>query len=324
MSSGSSPHLATLAPAAISLEDSRAFCAKLTAAQARNFYYGMMLTPQPRRAAMYAIYAWMRAVDDLADAPSAECDDDLKRRHLEAFRRQTHRLVQEGHAAFTSAAQSPEPAAFAPMWPAVAHAFREHRIPLSYLDAMIQGQLLDQSQTRYASFNQLYEYCYKVASVVGLTCIEVWGYEGGDTTRKLAEERGIALQLTNILRDLVEDAQRDRVYLPADELARFHFDSESFKRYILTPDPAKDRDFDALMAMQIQRARDFYNRTASLESHLTKSCRPTCWAMMKIYESLLCKIERQPRVVLTRRVKLNKFQKLWIAARATLRRGLRG
>lgn len=323
MSSGSSPHLATLTSTTISLEDSRLFCAKLTAAQARNFYYGMMLTPQPRRSAMYAIYAWMRAVDDLADAPASEWSDEVKRRHLEAFRRQTHAIIQHEHSWLPSESAI-EPAAFAPMWPAVGQAFRDHKIPLLYLDQMIEGQLLDQIQTRYNSFDQLYDYCYQVASVVGLTCIEVWGYEGGDATRLLAEQRGIALQLTNILRDLVEDAQRDRIYLPAEELAQFQFDGDSFKQYLLAPSPAKDRDFDALMAMQIQRARAFYNRTASLESHLTRSCRPTCWAMMKIYESLLCRIERQPRIVLTKRVKLSKFQKLWIAARATLRRGLRG
>ena len=324
MSSGSSPHLATLTHPTIPLEDSKLFCAKLTAAQARNFYYGMMLTPQPRRAAMYAIYAWMRAVDDLADAPASEWDDDVKRRHLEAFRRQTHAIVQHDGGWDSSPDAAPEPVSFAPMWPAVAAAFCDHHIPIAYLDAMIQGQLLDQEQTRYDSFAQLYEYCYKVASVVGLTCIEVWGYEGGEATRKLAEERGIALQLTNILRDLVEDAQRDRVYLPAEELARFRFDSESFKRYLLKPTADRDGDFNALMAMQIARARSYYDRTAALESHLTKCCRPTCWAMMKIYEQLLCKMEKQPRVVLTRRVKLNKFQKLWIAARAMLRRGLRG
>lgn len=326
MSSGSTPHAAALTAPEVSLASSQEFCARLTAAQARNFYYGMMLTPQPRRSAMYAIYAWMRAVDDLADAPEAEVDHDTKRRQLEAFRRRTHEVVQDEQSSLRASA---EPSPFAAMWPAVGHAFRSHHIPLQYLDAMIQGQLLDQTQLRYPDFPTLYDYCYKVASVVGLTCIEVWQYEGDQATRKLAEERGIALQLTNILRDLVEDAQRDRIYLPGDELARFGFDAASFKDFVLDPASASStseqaRNFDALMAMQLKRARDYYDRTQSLESHLTRSCRPTCWAMMKIYEELLRKIEKRPRVVLEQRVKLSKWRKLWIAGCATLRRGLRG
>ena len=326
MSSGSTPHTAAMAAPEVSLASSQDFCARLTAAQARNFYYGMMLTPQPRRSAMYAIYAWMRAVDDLADAPENEVDHDTKRRQLETFRRMTHQVVQDERASLAAAA---EPSPFALMWPAVAHAFRSHQIPLHYLDSMIQGQLLDQTQLRYPDFAALYDYCYKVASVVGLTCIEVWQYEGGDATRKLAEHRGIALQLTNILRDLVEDARRDRIYLPADELARFGFDAASFKQFVLDPASASATGeqagkFDELMAMQLKRARDYYDQTQSLESHLTRSCRPTCWAMMKIYEQLLRKIERRPRVVLQQRVKLSKWRKLWIAGCATLRRGLRG
>ncbi len=326
MSSGSTPHVAALAAPEVSPASSQAFCARLTAAQARNFYYGMMLTPRPRRGAMYAIYAWMRAVDDLADAPESEADHDTKRRQLEAFRRRTHEVVQDEQAALRASA---EPSPFAAMWPAVAQAFRGHRIPPHYLDAMIEGQLLDQTRLRYPDFATLYDYCYKVASVVGLTCIEVWQYEGGQATRTLAQERGIALQLTNILRDLVEDARRDRIYLPLDELARFGFDAAGFKNFLLDPASAAStgqqaRNFDALMAMQMKRARDYYDRTRSLESHLTRSCRPTCWAMMKIYEQLLRKMEKRPRVVLGRRVKLSKWRKLWIAGCATLRRGLRG
>ncbi len=330
MSSSSPSHAATLAAPEISLAESQAFCARLTAGKARNFYYGMMLTPQPRRSAMYAIYTWMRAVDDLADAPLSEVDAETKRRQLETFRRQTHAAVQSKDTWYAF----PEPSPFTAMWPAVAQAFREHRVPLDYLDAMIDGQLLDQTRTRYETFDQLYDYCYKVASVVGLTCIQVWGYEGSAATRKLAEERGIALQLTNILRDLVEDAQRDRVYLPLEDLARFGFDAQSFRQFLLaasSPDGpmptgfAHERArFDDLMSFELQRARGYYQRTATLESFITRSCRPTCWAMMKIYEALLSKMERNPSVVLTNRVGLSKWQKLWIACRATFRRGLRG
>lgn len=318
-------HAPRLAGAGDALAASRSFCARLTAAQARNFYYGMMLTPGDKRAAMYAIYAWMRAVDDIADADTTGHDDgELKRRALEWFRGRTHAVVQGG----VGPGSSEDASEFDAMWPAVEESFRRHALPLRYLDAMIDGQLLDQTQRRYPDFPSLYDYCYKVASVVGLTCIEVWGYEGGEATRGLAEERGVALQLTNILRDLVEDARRDRVYLPADDLARFGFDADSFKRFLLDPRETAGGDamsrFDALMTFEARRARDYYDRTAMLETHITRTCRPTCWAMMKIYERLLSKIERRPRMVLTRRVKLNKLQKLLIAGRAALRRWLRG
>jgi phytoene synthase len=327
MSSGSPVNASALASHEAALAASRAFCARVTARQARNFYYGMMLTPRHKRAAMYAIYTWMRAVDDLADDDG---DNAAKRRRLEAFRGQTHAALRGGD---PSAGGSDAGDRYAPMWPAVADALQEHRVPGPYLDAMIDGQLKDLTVTGYADFAELYDYCYQVASVVGLTCITVWGYEGGESARRLAEERGVALQLTNILRDLVEDARRNRVYLPADELAQFGFDAASFKGYLLASapgsgsagaSPSRRGDFDGLMRFQLERARGYYDRTAALESFVTRSCRPTCWAMMKIYEALLRRIERHPRVVLTRRVRLSRVQKLAIAARATLRRGLPG
>ena len=273
----------------------------------------MMLTPEPRRSAMYAIYAWMRAVDDLADG---EGDLESKRRALESFRRRTHAAMQNETAAFD---EGDDPTSL--MWPAVGQTLRKYEIPSRYLDAMIDGQLLDQTQTRYATFTELYDYCFKVASVVGLVCMQVWGFEGGEATQKLAEERGIALQLTNILRDLVEDAKRDRVYLPAEELAQFGFDAESFKAFVLDPKPSPQ--FDALMQMQITRAAGYYESSSKLESFITPSCRPTCWAMMKIYHSLLVKIRKQPRRVLTQRVALGRISKMWIALRATWRKSLR-
>ena len=294
-------------------------CRDLTRARAKNFYYGMMLTPQPKRSAMYAVYAWMRAVDDLGD-PAGGGEAESVRRRLESFRRRTQAALA-GEAPWPGGQGDAD--AFAPMWPAVAATFRDYAVPRAYLDAMIDGQIMDQRKTRYASFDELYEYCYNVASTVGLVCITVWGYDGGEATRKLAQERGIALQLTNILRDVVEDAQRDRVYLPADELARFGFDDESFKAHVLRCEAASGGDFDGLIRMQLCRAREYYNRSASLERFVTGSCRPTCWAMMRIYEGLLSKMESNPRRVLTERVRMGRLSKLAIALRATWRRGLR-
>ncbi len=340
MSSTTHTSTAELTPTASrddSLAQSQQFCADLTRAQAKNFYYGMMLTPQPKRGAMYAIYAWMRAVDDIADEPGA-LDD--KTRDLEAFRRQTHAVLREDSADYAPLFDGP----YGAMWPAVGQTFRRYSIPQRYLDAMIDGQLLDQTKTRYATFDELYDYCFKVASVVGLICLEVWGYTGGEATRKLAEQRGIALQLTNIIRDLVEDARRDRIYFPQDELVKAGLDDQRFKAMLESPlapgsaggTPVKPRiagganippvepGADGLpLGPLIARARGYYDSSATLESFITPDCRPTCWAMMKIYEGLLRKIERKPLRVLTERVRLSKLEKMFIALRATWRRWLR-
>ncbi len=295
------------------LAQSFEFCRAWTKAQAKNFYYGMMLTPEPKRSAMYAVYAWMRAVDDLADAKG---DADHKRDRLESFRQRTHEALDNTWSNSPGDAQ----ASFDAMWPAVSQTFRDYQIARCDLDAMIDGQLLDQTCSRYATFDQLYDYCYKVASVVGLVCISVWGYDGDDQTRLLAEQRGIALQLTNVLRDVVEDAYRDRVYLPAEDLQRHGFDVDSFANWLRDPGRETDGNFLALMEEQIARARSYYDASNALESHLPRNCRPTCWAMMRIYRRLLEKIAANPRRVLTQRVRLNKAQKLSIALSAMLRR----
>lgn len=280
------------------------YCHRVTRARARNFYYGLKLTPEPKRSALYAVYAWMRAADDLADEDG---DLDLKQRRLEAFGQLTTAAL-DPHAPLAD--DSPH----APMWPAVRKTLLQYHIPIEDLLAMIEGQLLDQQQARYATFEQLYDYCYKVAGVVGLVCVRVWGYQGGRATRDLAVRRGIAFQLTNILRDLVEDARRGRVYLPADELDQFGYTLASLRA------GKADDAFDRLMAFQIERARGYYRQAAALEEQLDPACRPTSWAMMQIYRGLLEKIARNPRRVLAHRVRLSRLEKLTIALRATWRR----
>lgn len=315
MSSTVSNQAALLPPSDDGVAESFDYCRTLTKAQAKNFYYGMMLTPEPKRSAMYAVYAWMRAVDDLADEQG---DSDAKMERLEAFRSTTHCELAGGSTHGDTPRLNNED--FDKMWPAVGQTFRQYHVAAKDLDAMIDGQLLDQTCTRYETFDQLYDYCYKVASVVGLVCIAVWGYDGDEKARLLAEKRGIALQLTNVLRDPVEDAHRNRVYLPAEDLNQFGFDADSFASWLRDPGIETDGDFAGLMAMQIDRAKQYYSESASLESHLPRNCRPTCWAMMRIYRRLLDKIEANPNRVLTQRVRLSKTQKLSIAFAAMIRR----
>jgi len=284
-----------------SIEASKLHCHRVVRKRARNFYYGLRLTPEPKRSALYAVYAWMRRADDLVDEHGS---DEEKLERLAAFERQTR-------AALGGGAMPPEP-----FWPAVAEAVERHAIPLEYLEQMIEGQRIDLRKRRYATFDELYDYCYKVASTVGLACIEIWGYAGEAETRRLAEWRGIAFQLTNILRDVREDAERDRVYLPA----------EDFDVHALTPSMflfGPQTDAMAGIRRMVQRAGDYYERSAALAERVDPAGRPCLWAMTSIYRGIFAKIQRRPASVLEQsRVRLTSWRKGLIALRASLgRRG---
>ncbi len=283
-------------------------CRRVSRRRARNFYYGMKLTPEPKRSAMYAIYAFMRACDDLADDAALGNDAAARLQRIESFRAQMLDAMQ---------GRLPD----GPIWPAFRHVMARFPIDAAHLHAMLDGQACDLRKHRYADFAELRDYCFKVASVVGLVCVSVWSHDGHSDNLQMAEDRGVALQLTNILRDVVEDAQGDRVYLPADELARFGFDAESFKALVLSG--RADERFDRLMAFQIDRARGFYESSALLDNRIDRTCRPTIWAVTHIYRRLLEKIAADPRRVLAGRVRLSSFTKGMIAARAVMRRGSR-
>lgn len=280
------------------LQQSNAYCHEVTRTRARNFYYGMKLTPEPKRTAMYAVYAWMRLADDLADE-AGEADAKIQR--IEQFR------------ADTLAVLDGKPVGDDPVWPAIADTVKRYNIPLEYLHAMIDGQILDQHKTRYATFDELYDYCYKVASVVGLTCITIWGFDGGEETRQLSEWRGIAFQLTNILRDVREDAERDRVYLPAED---FDVHELTPSMFLFNPQP------EALEGLQatIDRAADYYRKSAPLDRYVHRDGLACLWAMSRIYHGIFRKIARRPVQVLTdHRVRLSSATKAAIALRSQLK-----
>jgi phytoene synthase len=282
-------------------------CHRVARQRARNFYYGLKLTPEPKRSAVYVIYAFMRACDDLADDQPAttERDPEQVRDQLRAFRQTMQSVLDRG---------AHEDLPPGEIWPAFRYVMHAYDIDAGLMHQMLDGQEMDLTRTRYRSFDELYDYCYKVASVVGLVCIEIWGYDGGAATRKLAEYRGIALQLTNILRDIAEDAQRNRIYLPRDELERFGVAEPDL--LARQPGPA----FDRLMRFQIERAQSYYSMAATLEKHVDAASRPTCWAMMRIYRGLLDRIAADPRRVLQRRIALSPVQKIRIAASACWRK----
>jgi phytoene synthase len=286
---------------------SYAYCHELTRRRARNFYYGLKLTPEPKRSALYAIYAFMRACDDLADAADTTdaADRSASLQRIESFRQTMQQLLD---------APDDAPLPDGEVWPAFRHVMRTYPIEHAHLHLMLDGQLCDIQKNRYATFDDLYDYCFKVASVVGLVCVAVWGHDNHPDLPKLAEHRGLAFQLTNILRDLTEDAQRDRIYLPQHELHRFGYAESNLLA------GHADANFDALMHFQIDRAREYYRLSESLEDHLDPKCRATSWAMARIYRGLLERIASNPRSVLCDRIRLSSAQKLTIALRGAWRR----
>jgi len=288
----------------VGLAESRAYCERLTRTQARNFYYGLKLLPEPKRSAMFALYAYMRLVDDIADDDGEPGDSGhrslaQRQAELEAWREQTHAILD---------ARSPTDSHA--LWPAFAEMVAEYRMPRHIFDDVIAGQQQDLEYEPPANFEQLHQYCYRVAGVVGLASIYVWGFEGGAETEALAVDRGLAFQLTNILRDLREDAARGRTYLPLDELAKFGVSQQDLR---------SDRGgegFNRLMQFQIQRAESFYERSSPLEDRIQRDSRPTLIAMTQIYHRLLKKVAAEPRRVLRERVSLSLATKLMIGWRA--------
>ncbi|HWE01374.1 MAG TPA: phytoene/squalene synthase family protein [Tepidisphaeraceae bacterium] len=279
------------------LERSRTYCEQLTRTQAKNFYYGLKLLPESKRAAMFALYAYMRRVDDIAD------DEDgrsvLQRLDdLESWRIQTQAAVQSQ--------LGEEPCD--PVWHALSDAVRRYSIPLSIFDEVIEGQRQDLEPRPFDNFEQLRVYCYRVAGVVGLSSIHVWGFDGGEATQAMAIDRGVAFQLTNILRDLREDAARGRLYLPSEELAAMNVSADDLQH--------GGAGFCEMMKFQIDRAESYYRRSADLEERIERDSRPTLRAMTEIYHGLLGKIAADPERVLSERVSLSVLSKLRIGWRA--------
>lgn len=274
-------------------------CGEIVRQRARNFWYGLKLTPEPKRSALYAIYAWMRAVDDLADEPGPSASD--RRASLERFREGTMGIF-DGRPAASSSDDS--------WWIAFADVVRTHSLDPEPFEGMIEGQLLDLEWTTCPDRQSLDHFCRLVASTVGTICIRIWGHEDHPEVPARAEARGIALQLTNILRDLREDLERGRVYLPADELEHAGLGIDDLLEW-------RDADrCDAFMRAQVARARSHYLASEGLESHLDPSCRATSWAMCQIYRGILDRIEADPGRVIRERVRLGSLRKAGIAWKA--------
>jgi phytoene synthase len=273
------------------LARSHAYCERLARQQAGNFYHAFRLLPSNQRRGMCALYSFMRIADDMTDTTGATED---KRAAVESWRRQLHEALA-GHYSH-------------PLHPAFHETVESFQIPVAHLEAVLDGVGMDLDKNRYDTFADLYRYCYRVASAVGLACIHIWGVTTGRAAA-LAEAAGIAFQLTNILRDLAEDAGRGRVYLPREDLARFCYSEDELRRGL------RDGRFAELMRFEVARASSYYDAALPLADILPPAGRAVFLVMLRTYRGLLDEIVRRDYDVFSTRVRLSRLHKLWLAAR---------
>lgn len=282
------------------LEDSYEYCHLLTRRTARNFYYSFLTLPRDRFRAMCVLYAFMRVTDDLGDDETPGVD---RAAALERWRSELLFAWNSGHCQH-------------PVLPALVDMLRKFQVPLPYLLDVITGVEMDLGMVDFESFERLADYCYHVAGAVGLACIHLWGFHD-ERALAAAVDCGTAFQLTNILRDLQEDARRGRVYLPREDLERFHLTTDDLK------DGCNDGRFQQLMQFEVSRAREFYGRARTLFEYLDPPGQPILDTMLRIYGGLLDEIERRRYDVFTRRVELSCGRKLLIAGRAIVHHKLK-
>jgi 15-cis-phytoene synthase len=266
----------------MTVQESYAYCRNVARTKAKNFYYSFLLLSQEQRDAMCAIYAFMRECDDLSDDP-----DRATLANMLAWRRELEAALQ-GHYGNH------------PCWPAFHDAVQRYSIPQQYFHHMIDGVTSDLQPRDVATFDELYQYCYQVASVVGLTITHIFGFTS-PRALDLAEKCGIAFQLTNIIRDVKEDQQLGRNYLPREDRVRYPM----------------LRD---LLAFEAARARRYYDESRPLLDLVHPKSRPSLWALIEIYRRLLDRIESSEYDVLSRRIRVPTVEKVGVILKAAILR----
>jgi phytoene synthase len=272
--------------AMLDVEQAYRRCEQITRHEAANFYYGIRLLPRPKRQAMSAVYAFARRVDDIGDGNLLGRDERLAALAAERAMLET----------LDSAAEDPVAVG-------LADAHRRYALPLDALELLIEGVELDVLGTRYETFDELVGYCRRVAGSVGRLCLAIFA-DGANTNggAALADDLGVAMQLTNILRDVREDRERGRTYLPAEDLRRFDCSDE-------LPDAE-------LIRFEAARAVEWFDRGLRLTEELDGRSASCVLAMTGIYRCILERIARDPNEVLRRRISLPAWEKAWVAARS--------
>ena len=297
-------------PTESQLDMAYAVCRGIARSQAKNFYYGFLVLPKRKRQALSAVYAFMRRCDDISDDPQLSIND--RRLRLDAW-------VDAFHAAQAGFPTDD------PILIALTDAQRRYHIPLGLLDGLAFGTAMDVQEEapastpaagmniQYRTFQELQRYCYHVASVVGLVCIRIFGYTD-PAAEPLAEKCGLAFQLTNIIRDVKEDAGLGRVYLPEEDLQQFGISPGELTG---APDLVRMRP---LLEMEAQRALENYRAGEELLPLISEDSQPALWVLVTIYRSLLEKIARLNYDVFSRRVALTTREKLMILSKGFLKR----
>jgi phytoene synthase len=269
-----------------SVNRSYAYCTRLARARAGNFYYAFLVLPRPEQQAMCALYSFLRLADDLADEPSPT---EQKQRDLASWREQLDGALRgiPRH----------------PLHPALVDTVKRFGLEPAHLHGLLDGVEQDLTTTAIATFEELYRYCYRVASLVGLSCIRIWRCRDPQADA-LAEASGIAFQLTNILRDAAEDARMGRTYLPREDLDRYQCDAVQ-----LRSGPFDDR-YRALMHFELERARKYYDQAAPLTELLTSPGRAVFQVMTQTYRGLLDELEQRGFDHCNGPVRLSRWRKL--------------
>jgi len=294
-------------------------CRAIARKEAKNFYYSFVVLPGAKRDAICAVYAFMRHADDLSDDESLPPEERLVK--LKAWLDAWHAASRRG-------------ATEDPVFLALCDAQRRFEIPSQLLEQLVEGTTMDlrrgdsisnrdrSAYDTYETFEELYRYCYLVASVVGLVCIRIFGYENREA-EKLAEETGIAFQLTNILRDVREDAERRRIYLPLEDLRRFGVTREQL--FEARKGNAISGSLQELLAYEAERAEGYYRSGQTLLPLIAADSRPALWVLITIYHRLLRRIERSGYSVFSARVSVPTYEKVAILGWGILRTlGARG
>jgi 15-cis-phytoene synthase len=290
----------TTAPALnpIQLAHAYAVCRGIARRAAKNFYFSFLVLPKEKRNAICAVYAFMRHADDITDDRSIPNDD--RRQRLATW------LADAQN--YFAGNVSDDPVLYA-----LADAQQRFRIPADLFEQLVAGTAMDldpQSYSRFPTFNDLYRYCYYVASVVGLVCIHIFGYREAKA-ENLAERLGIAFQLTNIVRDVKEDFSLGRVYIPQEDFARLGVSDAS------APSSTEEKKkWETLLGFQAERAREYYRAATELLPLTDADSRPALWALVTIYRSLLEKIALNEYDVFSKRIRLTFWEKMSVLAKA--------
>jgi len=280
------------------LENAYKYCENVTRLHAKSFYFAAKFLPKHKQRPVYPIYAFCRHVDDEIDEIS-DGDETAAIKAVEKWRSNLQEIYEGKLNAEQSITDTGQAAVFI-TWHDL---LKTYKIPLALPLDLVQGVLMDTSIKRYETFDELYVYCYRVASTVGLMSSEILGYSDKGALR-FAEAMGIGMQLTNILRDVKEDAERGRIYLPQEDLRKFDVSEEQITANRF------DENFARMMRFQVERAREYYRQGERGIGLLEKDSRFTVLMAARIYAKILDEIERLGYNVFTRRAHTSKMQKL--------------